>query len=141
MIIDLKTAIYLLTYRAQQHTIKHQIDNPQNTMITAAQCLELHKQSDAQIEKILNMIDPKVRSAAEGGMRSYSIMEQGTWECLPISKSPEHSPFRTKLINQFQQLGFVAAYQKSGAPYVPAGLADDDGKGPLHTNWGITISW
>ena len=45
-------------------------------------------------------------------------------------------------MDKLKALGYVVTWQGAyGESYVPRGLADDDGNGPKHINYGMTVGW
>lgn len=109
-------------------------------MITAKEAKELYDQSGAEVEQFLkNEVEKRVTDAAKGGKRFVFI-------CLATLKFYEHAqdkltPLNKAVVERLVELGYRARVVLDGEPYVPRGLADDDGNGPKHQNYGIQIGW
>jgi len=109
-------------------------------MIDAKEAKRLYDASGAEVQAFLtNEVEPSIIKAATGGKRSIFILigTVGPFDHLidkikPIERAVE------KAINT---LGYNCKIEKDGASYVPRGLADDDGNGPSHTNYGYKINW
>lgn len=109
-------------------------------MITAKEVKELYDQSGAEVEEFLkNSVEKPVTDAAKGGKRFVFIF-------LGTVKFYEHAqdkltPLNKAVLERLVELGYRARVVHDGESYVPAGLADDDGNGPKHQNYGIQIGW
>lgn len=109
-------------------------------MITAKEAKELYDKSGQEVADYLkHTVEKEVVKAAEGGKRDTIIHlgSQGPYEYLDSVVTPLQKAVVTKL----KELGYRAEIKLHGASYVPRGLADDDGHGPSHQNYGIHISW
>ena len=49
--------------------------------------------------------------------------------------------FNTLITSKLRELGFNVTMGWNGNEYIPRGLAELDGDGPLHRNYGYHISW
>lgn len=109
-------------------------------MITAKEAKELYDESGHEVEQFLKYtVEPEVTKAAKGGKREVMIY---LGSIPPFSYA--HStitPLQTAVINKLKELGYLAEIKAYGEKYVPRGLADDDGNGPQHQNYGIQIWW
>lgn len=109
-------------------------------MITAKEAKELYDKSGQEVADYLKYtVEKEVVKAAEGGKRQVTI-HLGSLEpfcyldgvITPLQKAVEW---------KLKELGYRAEIKLYGDKYVPRGLADDDGNGPKHQNYGIQISW
>ena len=109
-------------------------------MINAKHAKQLYDESGAEVEQFLSYsVEQKVMDAAKGGKREVMIHlgAVGPFEYV----DQVVTPLNKAVVDKLQTLGYRAKIVKYGESYVPRGLADDDGKGPSHTNYGIQISW
>lgn len=107
-------------------------------MITAKEAFELYNQSGAEVRRFLGYtVDQAVQNAAKAGKRSVEILLSAE-ECW---KTLVPTPFERSVIAQLEELGYNVKLERYGEPYVPRGLADDNGNGPMHRNYGFIISW
>ncbi len=123
-------------------------------MITAAQAQKLSKRGakDAEIvEDALELIAPKIEEAAKNGLQHLSLSTIPALSqlsglgvhsfILDGSIDSDSSRIRERLILALRSLGYEANLYPHGSPYVPRGLADDDGNGPRTQNYTIIIRW
>lgn len=109
-------------------------------MITAKEARALYNQSGAEANAFLkNEVEKKVMDAANGG-KKYTFIHLGS---LGPHQYIEQTVtlVQRQVIEKLQELGYHAEFALDGPPYVPRGLANDDGRGPLHTNYGIRVGW
>lgn len=109
-------------------------------MIDASEAKELYDQSGAEVAGFLKgSVEPIVIEAARGGKRvAYVLLGSlGPYDHLDQVVTPVEKAVVEKLV----ALRYTAKILKYGESYVPSGLADDDGNGPFHTNYGIQIGW
>lgn len=109
-------------------------------MITAQQAKQLYDESGAEVEAFLNdKIGPEVVHAAKRGERTVTILlsSKDTYTYL----LQIITPLQAAVVKRLKELGYNAKIDTYGESYVPRGLADDDGHGPTHTNYGIHIGW
>lgn len=107
-------------------------------MISAAEAKAIYDASGAEVDNYLQyQVGPKIKKSAESGKRQlfHIISAEETWKTIVPT------PIQMQMVAKLESLGYRAAFGRDGDPYVPRGLADDDGNGPKHTNYGITISW
>lgn len=107
-------------------------------MITAAQAKELYDKSGAEVNNYLQYkIEPQIKKAAESDKRDvYHLIDcEETWKTI------EMTPFQRQIHDKLVELGYQVKFGRYGDVYVPRGLADDDGNGPRHTNYGFQIGW
>lgn len=109
-------------------------------MITAKEAKELYDKSGQEVAEYLkHTVEKEVVKAAEGGKRTTTI-HLGCLEpfrYLEQEITPLHKAVEWKL----KELGYRTQIAVYGERYVPRGLADDDGNGPKHQNYGIHIVW
>ena len=109
-------------------------------MITAKQAKELYDQSGQEITDFLtDNVEPRVKEAAAAGKRVVFIY-LGNIERFNYLEH-EITPVQKAAIEKLQELGYRARIVVDGDKYVPCGLADDDGDGPLYQNYGIQVGW
>jgi hypothetical protein len=109
-------------------------------MITAKEAKELYDESGAEVEQFLSYnVEQKVMDAANGGKRSVTIHlgSKDHFSCL----AQLITPLQKAVVEKLKELGYQVVIKADGEFYVPRGLADDDGNGPKHQNYGIQISW
>lgn len=109
-------------------------------MITANEAKKLYEKSGQEVEDFLTYnVEGEVIKAANGGKRQTCIH----LGCLDIFSHLDQTitPLQKAVVDKLQGLSYSASIKQYGQRYVPRGLADDDGKGPLHQNYGIVISW
>lgn len=116
-------------------------------MITAREAREITNStilSSEEIEQIKNIIV----STAEKGMRSvelnllwltYSRPANETWG-VPAEKLSLESNKMAVARRMLENNGYTVNV-KTQEPYVPRGLADDDGNGPMYCNVVLEVSW
>lgn len=106
-------------------------------MINAKEAKRLYDQSGAEADKVLETIEPKVIAAAQAGKQSiYFYIDSSE-----VGDRVILTPTYTQVVEKLHQLGYQAGACRYGDAYIPAGLADDDGNGPKHQNYGLYISW
>lgn len=102
-------------------------------MITAKEAKEIYDKSGAEVANIMEKlnVEQAVKSAAEGGKRSTIVYlgDEIWWST------------RRSVVTRLRELGYGAVIGLYGDKYVPRGLQDDNGEGPVHQNYGIHISW
>lgn len=109
-------------------------------MINAKQALELYDQSEAEVEHFLTYnVEKTVTYAAKDGKRSAFVL-LGTAGPFDYVES-QLTPLNRAVARKLRDLGYRTSFTLDGDKYIPPGLADEDGKGPLHQNYGIKIEW
>lgn len=110
-------------------------------MITAKQAKELYEQSGQEIQDYLAYkVEPEINAAAVAGQRLVFIVCGSIESYLNI----QTTPFSEAVVSELKKLGYIARYGKdpnTSPQYVPAGLRNDDGSGPIHVNYGFIIGW
>ena len=112
-------------------------------MITAAEAKALAEASDAHLEKYLTLIEREIKPRAEKGDRVYECYVADLWECQETYKHPEPNALQQRVINALKAFPncYGVRWAASGDAYVPRGLADDFGEGPMYQNVCIHIRW
>ena len=107
-------------------------------MISAKEAKELSAKSDVAVDRFIDeAVSIKVKAAAEAGLYEC-VVHIGSAESY-VNISP--LPFEAQVMCKLRLLGYYVCFERTGDKYVPRGLADDDGRGPVHTNYGYTIRW
>ena len=109
-------------------------------MINAKEAKELYDKSGQEIADYLKYkVEKEVVKAAEGGKRNTVIHlgSKGMFDHL----DQIITPLQKAVVDKLKELGYRAEIKLYGDKYVPRGVADDDGDGPWHGNYGISISW
>lgn len=109
-------------------------------MITASQARAIIQESDLEVERILSLLDVKIRGAAKEGKRIYAAYNEAPWQSEEVYVPVSTSPLQSKIISRLKLLGFGAGIFTDNQ-YVPPGLADSDGGGPMHSNRVLKVSW
>lgn len=107
-------------------------------MITAEEAFQLVEGSDHALKQKLDEIDKQIREAANTGLRILKIFHN-SYDCLRNIRGMPNE-FR-QVADELRSLKFRVAYEPHDSPYVPRGLANDDGTGQLHQNYYLVIRW
>lgn len=93
----------------------------------------------------MDVLDQNIREAAKDGNRVFRTSTAFDGESLGGSLGPHEkisvTPFQQRVIDALQKNGFSAKMEIYDEGYVPRGLADDDGNGPIYQNYALTIRW
>lgn len=109
-------------------------------MITAKEAKQLYDESGAEVEQFLkNSVEKKIADAAKGGKR-FVFIDLGSIRFYEHVQD-KLTPLNKAVIERLVELDYRARVVLAGEPYVPRGLADDDGNGPKHQNYGIQVGW
>lgn len=106
-------------------------------MINAIQARELVAESGVEADAVLKTLEPLITNVAKEGKRELFYF----LDALPTYCNLPSTPLNKMVLSKLGTLGFSANISWSGDSYVPRGLADDDGNGPLHKNYGYHIRW
>ena len=109
-------------------------------MITAKTAKELYDNSGHEVEQFLkSQVKPLVIKAASSGKLKITIHlgSLAQFDYLDSKITPLHNA----VVEKLKTLGFMCSIECYGDKYVPPGLRDDDGNGPIHQNFGIYIEW
>lgn len=105
--------------------------------ITAKEARELTNKSEKAVQTALVPVYDLIRTNAQKGETSCF------WHLDTIEQS-YHIPVESMtqaMIDTLHKHGFHCQVRTQGEAYVPRGLADDEGNGPKHINYGIAIYW
>jgi hypothetical protein len=109
-------------------------------MITAQEAKRLYDESGKEIQDFIKFtVEKEVIKAATSGKRQVSI-HLGSIEMF-YHLDQEITPLQKGVVAALKDLGYQVDIRLDGEPYVPRGLADDDGKGPQHRNYVLSIGW
>ena len=109
-------------------------------MITAKEAKVLYDKSGQEVADYLKYtVEKEVVRAAEGGKRQTIIHLKSLEPFRHLDQVI--TPLQKAVVDQLKMLGYHAEIKLYGDSYVPRGLADDDGNGPSHQNYGIHIGW
>lgn len=107
-------------------------------MITAKEAKALYDESGAEVKALLKTFEPKIIEAAKSGKRWIVI----TIGSSPTTQNPQPDSVQKRVMELLNELGYVSRWvAQDGAAYIPRGLMDDYGNGPMHVNYGIHIGW
>lgn len=109
-------------------------------MITAKEARQIYDESGAEVNNFLKYkVEIHIVSAAKSGKREVVIHigTTGPYEYV----DQKITPLEWAILDKLKELGYTAKIENYGDSYVPRGLADDDGDGPSHRNYGFMISW
>lgn len=110
------------------------------SFITAAEVRDLCRNSQVAAEQFLKQIEQKIVDAAKANQGSY----MHHIDAIDVSfntRLPELEPKLKNACEILKRLGYQVSYTVYGDRYVPRGLQDDDGNGPMYQNCGLKISW
>jgi hypothetical protein len=110
------------------------------TFITATEAKEIVLSSAAEVDRLMPILDKAIRAAAEDGHRKLLCYREVPWESAEDYMPVATSKLQERLIERLCALGFFACVV-SDHSYIPPGLQDSDGNGPVHTNRVLKVSW
>lgn len=114
-------------------------------MITAQEARDLLAQADETVNFYLVKVDAIVKKALAANKRSAFLYVEDLWNAFDHFDAhyAEPSLSQAAVMRKLKTLGYGVTFgaDEEMEPYVPRGLADDDGNGPLYNNIGITIKW
>jgi hypothetical protein len=87
-------------------------------MITAAEAREIAKTSDVVCERLLQMLDPKIREAAEMGKSQFDTrhVDKLQTEYQGYSRGVA-TPLMTKMVDKLKALGYTAEFASEKINY------------------------
>jgi len=107
-------------------------------MITAQEAKKIYDHSGAEVIHFMDsIVEKKVKESAMSGKCSVFIH----LGCERVYIDPAYEPIHISAIDKLKELGYTVQKYSDGVEYVPKGLADNDGHGALHRNFGFTVSW
>ena len=109
--------------------------------ITAKEALDLYETSDVAAKPILDKLDADIRQAAAAGKRELICTGKKLTEIAVTNTPVEPNALQAKVIAELKRAKFRVKWGQIGEPFVPKALQTDNGDGPLHANWGISMEW
>ena len=106
-------------------------------MITAKEAKAIYDESGVEAEHLMNQFEPKIVEEAKKGHRTAFVLLGSQESFLRLQPTPLH----TQVMDKLSALGYRVSFTVHGGTYVPRGLANDDGEGPTHQNYGFAIHW
>lgn len=110
-------------------------------MITAKQARDNVILSKANVQQYLDKIDALIISASHLGKSKVEIGIVGLSNCVPTASTVIATAIQIRVIDELRNFGYQACVDSYGERYIPRGMQDDVGEGPMHVNVGIIISW
>ena len=109
-------------------------------MINAKEAKALYDKSGQEVADYLkHTVEKEVTRAATLGKRKVYI-DLGSTR-FSSEMTDKITTVDLGVVEKLRELGYVVSIAQDGESYVPGGLADDDGDGPLYTDYGFHISW
>ena len=109
-------------------------------MIDATEAKRLYDETGREIEDFLDFtVEKEIINAAKAGKRLVFIYLDNINTFVSLDRLT--TPFQKNVVLKLQELGYTARIDLYGKEYVPKGLQDDLGNGPVHSNYGIIIEW
>lgn len=97
-------------------------------------------QSEVAAQKWLKLIEPLIIKAADAN--EFSIMHHlDTIDVSFGARLPDLEPKIKGAVSMLREMGYNVTYAVYGDRFVPRGLQDDDGNGPMYQSIGLKISW
>ena len=107
-------------------------------MITTKEAKALYDESGAEAKALLKTFEPKIIEAAKSGKKWVIVFI----DSHPTYETPYPTATQQRAIKMLEEFGYVSRWvAQDGAAYIPRGLMDDYGNGPMHVNYGIHIGW
>jgi len=103
--------------------------------LTAAEMRVVTETSTAKVDALIDEALSAIRTNAERGKSMTTVGPVVHSERVPVI-----SDSTAALMTALKSLGYEA-YWCGGEPYVPRGLADDDGAGPLYRAYTVKVTW
>jgi len=109
-------------------------------MISAKEAIVLYNESGAEATNYLrDKIEPIIIAAAKSGKCECIIFIDNI--SVFDNLYSKITPLENLVVEKLKALGYQAKIDRDGETYVPRGLADDEGNGPLYVNYAFHISW
>jgi hypothetical protein len=109
-------------------------------MITAQEAKTLYDESGKEIQDYIKFtVEKEVIKAATSGKRQVSVHLGSVEYFYHIDQVI--TPLQKGVVAALKDLGYQVDIRFAGETYVPRGLADDDGLGPEHRNYVLSIGW
>lgn len=107
-------------------------------MIAAKEAKALYDASDAEAKALMKSFESRIIEAAKSGKRWIVI----TIGSSPTTQNPQPDSVQKRVIELLNELDYTSRWvAQDGDVYIPYGLMDDYGNGPMHVNYGIHIGW
>lgn len=107
-------------------------------MITAKEAKALYDASDAEAKGLMKSFESQIIEAVKSG-KQWIVITIGS---SPTTKTPQPDSVQKRVMELLNELGYVSRWvAQDGAAYIPRGLMDDYGNGPMYVNYGIHIGW
>jgi len=107
-------------------------------MTTTKEAKVLYDASDAEAEGLMKSFESRIIEAAKSGKRWIVI----TIDSSLTTQNPQPDSVQKRAMELLNELGYVSRWvAQDGDAYIPLGLMDDYGIGPMHVNYGIHIGW
>ena len=109
-------------------------------MLTAIEAKQLYDESGVEIDNYLKFnIEPKVVLAAKSGHREVTVHIDSMDLFCHLDQVIK--PLEKAVVEKLQGLKYIVKISLYGEKYVPRGLINEHGNGPVHQNYGFLISW
>lgn len=106
-------------------------------MITAKEARRIAVTSGVNVAKEVNKIEPAIRAAAEDGKTCVIHFI----DAIRVHNDVIPTALQNRVMAHLSELGYNVIISTYGDKYVPKGLSDDNGDGPLYINYGYVMSW
>ena len=107
-------------------------------MITAKEAKALYDASDAEAKGLMKSFESRIIEAAKSGKQWVIVFI----DSHPTTKTPQPDSLQKRVMELLNELGYVSRWvAQYDDPYIPLGLMDDYGNGPMYINCGIHIGW
>ena len=110
------------------------------SFISAKDARERANQSEIAAQKWLKNIEPQIIKAADANEFRFTFHMDAV-DVTFAARLPDLPPQIKHAIVILEHLGYGVNYCTYGERYVPRGLQDEAGEGPLYQNIGLVISW
>jgi len=105
--------------------------------------------STRTVDRYVEAFDKPIKQACEKGQSMIRASNVITARADYVKFSGTLGPYdrlkvtdiQQAVIDSFVKYGFAAKMEVYGDTYVPRDLADDDGNGPEHRNYSLTVRW
>lgn len=109
-------------------------------MITANDARKATQSGNAEIQRILKLLEEEINEAAERGEWGLVCYKNVPWDAVPVGSNPVPSPLQKSLIEELTKYGFSASMQRHGNVYTPRAYEFEDGI-HQHQNYVLVIRW
>ena len=110
-------------------------------MFTADQARKRGMEGSLLVDGIIQNIEKEIMERSTNYTRLVTY-EPRTWTSAPLLNiDVQPNQLQQRVIERLRDAGYDVCFAPFSDAYVPKGLQDDDGKGPLYVNWCIVIDW